>query len=56
MKNGLVPGTLNCEEPDPEFEFPIQTENTTKHIRQAMTNSFAFGGNNAALVFGRLNE
>ena len=56
MNNDLVPGTLNCEEPDPEIAFPIQTENTTKHIRLAMTNSFAFGGNNAALVFGRLNE
>jgi 3-oxoacyl-[acyl-carrier-protein] synthase-1 len=56
MKHGTVPGTLNCEEPDPDFEFPILTENTEKPIRYAMTNSFGFGGNNATLIFGRVND
>jgi 3-oxoacyl-[acyl-carrier-protein] synthase-1 len=56
MKHGIVPGTLNCEEPDPEFSFPILTQNTKSPIRHAMTNSFGFGGNNAALIFGRIND
>jgi len=56
MKHGLLPGTLNCDHPDPEFKFPILTENTQKPIRTAMMNSFGFGGNNASLIFGRLND
>jgi len=55
MKSGLIPGTLNCREPDPEFRFPILTENTHRPVRISMTNSFGFGGNNASLVFGRIN-
>jgi 3-oxoacyl-[acyl-carrier-protein] synthase-1 len=53
MQHDLMPGTLNCERPDPEFRFPILQENAAAPIRCAMTNSFGFGGNNAALVFGR---
>jgi len=56
MANSLVPGTLNCEVPDPEFRFPILQSNVTKSIQYAMTNSFGFGGNNAALVFGKIND
>jgi 3-oxoacyl-[acyl-carrier-protein] synthase-1 len=53
MTNGLIPGTLNCEAPDLEFRFPILQPNVRKSIRYSMTNSFGFGGNNAALIFGR---
>lgn len=52
MSHALIPGTLNCERPDPAFAFPILKENVEQPIRYAMTNSFGFGGNNAALVFG----
>lgn len=52
MQHGLMPGTLNCEQTDPTFRFPILKENVVRPIRYAMTNSFGFGGNNAALVFG----
>jgi 3-oxoacyl-[acyl-carrier-protein] synthase-1 len=55
MNRDLIPGTLNCEQPDPEFMFPILRSNVTKSIRNAMTNSFGFGGNNATLIFGRIN-
>lgn len=51
MSTGLVPGTLNCRRVDPDFEFPIQTENRSGRLRYAMSNSFGFGGSNAALVF-----
>jgi 3-oxoacyl-[acyl-carrier-protein] synthase-1 len=56
MKHGIVPGTLNCEEPDPEFKFPILLQNAHQPIRHAMSNSFGFGGNNAALIFGQNND
>lgn len=56
MRYGLIPGTLNCEEPDPELAFPVLTENVPKPIRHGMTNSFGFGGNNATLIFGHIND
>jgi len=56
MKCGLVPGTLNCRKPDPDFSFPILTENLERSVAVGMTNSFGFGGNNASLVFGRTDD
>lgn len=56
LHTGLIPGTLNRVTDDPEFRFPIMTENVEKTVRYAMTNSFGFGGNNASLVFGRCDE
>lgn len=53
LRTGLVPGTLNRELDDPEFRFPIMTENVEKTVNYSMTNSFGFGGNNASLVFGK---
>lgn len=55
LETGLLPGTLNCEQTDPEFPFPIMQQNVKKSIRYSMTNSFGFGGNNASLVFMRNN-
>lgn len=52
MVTGLVPGTLNCLAVDPGFEVPIQQENAPGRLKYAMSNSFGFGGNNAALAFG----
>ncbi len=56
IQAGQVPGTLNCEEPDPESELGIQTETVSMDIRHAISNSFGFGGNNATLVFGRMHD
>ncbi|MDH3613126.1 MAG: beta-ketoacyl-ACP synthase [Gammaproteobacteria bacterium] len=56
MRHGLIPGTLNCEEQDPDAAFGVLTENSHKPISNAMTNSFGFGGNNAVLIFGRTND
>lgn len=56
MKSNRAPGTLNCEFPDSSFAFPVLTQNTKATINYAMTNSFGFGGNNAALIFGRAND
>jgi len=56
MRTGLNPGTLNCEQPDPELAFPVLTENVRRPINYGMTNSFGFGGNNATLIFGQIND
>ena len=55
MSNGAVPGTLNCEEMDPEIEFQVITENVAADINYALSNSFGFGGNNASVIFGRID-
>jgi len=56
MRHGLVPGTLNCEQPDPAMPFPVFAGNVEKPLRYAMTNSFGFGGNNASLLFGHARD
>jgi 3-oxoacyl-[acyl-carrier-protein] synthase-1 len=52
MASGLVPGSLNCEQPDPACGPQLQRENARRGVRIAMNNSFGFGGNNCSLVFG----
>jgi 3-oxoacyl-[acyl-carrier-protein] synthase-1 len=56
MSTGKVPGTLNCEQSDPELDFQVITDNVDKPLRLAMTNSFGFGGNNATLIFGHAHD
>lgn len=53
LNTDLIPGTLNRETNDPEFRFPVLTDNVESHLEYSMSNSFGFGGNNASLVFGR---
>jgi 3-oxoacyl-[acyl-carrier-protein] synthase-1 len=56
MRYGMVPGTLNCDQPDPDFAFHVAQQNVQRRVRYAMTNSFGFGGNNATLVFGQAHD
>jgi 3-oxoacyl-[acyl-carrier-protein] synthase-1 len=53
IRSGCVPGTLQFEEPDPETEITVEAENSAMNVRYALSNSFGFGGSNAALVFGQ---
>jgi len=53
LSDGLLPGTLNSEIPDPACGPQIRFSNAQADIRYAMNNSFGFGGNNCSLVFGR---
>jgi 3-oxoacyl-[acyl-carrier-protein] synthase-1 len=52
LATGLVPGSLNCDEPDPACGPQLQRDNAQRGVRIAMNNSFGFGGNNCSLVFG----
>ena len=52
IATGLVPGSLNCEQPDPACGPQLQRENMHRGVHVAMNNSFGFGGNNCSLVFG----
>ncbi len=55
MKEGFIAGSANIGELDPRCaDFPIVRESRDADLRTVMSNSFGFGGTNAALVFGRI--
>jgi 3-oxoacyl-[acyl-carrier-protein] synthase-1 len=56
LKSGLVPGTLNLQEVDPEFDIAMSAHNQTANLRHVMSNSFGFGGNNASLIFSHTTQ
>lgn len=51
MREGFVPPTINWLERDPKCDLdPVPNQGRKHPIRAAMSNSFAFGGLNAAIV------
>jgi 3-oxoacyl-[acyl-carrier-protein] synthase II len=53
ISRGWIPPTLNLEDPDPACDLPYTNgPGETREVRYAISNSFGFGGINAALVFG----
>jgi len=55
IKHGVVPPTINLENPDPECDLDY-VPNTARErkIRLALNNSFGFGGHNVTLAFKAL--
>lgn len=53
LESGKIPASVGCASPDPEFPVSPVTRLTTVEGRAALSQSLAFGGNNAALVFGK---
>jgi 3-oxoacyl-[acyl-carrier-protein] synthase II len=51
VEHGFIPATLNYEHRDPECDLDYTPESVTKSIKIALSNSFGFGGQNAALIF-----
>lgn len=53
INEGWVPPTIGLDEPDPECDLDyIPNVGRDMKVRFAMSNSFAFGGLNAVLIFG----
>jgi 3-oxoacyl-[acyl-carrier-protein] synthase II len=58
IREGIVPPTINLDEVDPECAGVDHVANTarTADVRIALSTAFGFGGHNAILVLGRLEE
>jgi 3-oxoacyl-(acyl-carrier-protein) synthase len=51
IRHAFIPPTLNCDEPDPDLGLDyVPHRGRPCNVRCAMSNSFAFGGNNVALL------
>jgi 3-oxoacyl-[acyl-carrier-protein] synthase II len=56
LRDGIVPPTLNLDDPSPGCDIDLVPHKAKeRHVRYALSNSFGFGGTNAALVFGRVS-
>lgn len=54
LQNGIIPPTINYEDPDPELDLNYTPNQAVKkQIRYALSNNFGFGGHNASLVAGK---
>lgn len=54
LHEGIIPPTINYSTPDPECDLDYTPNEASKRdIQIAISNSFAFGGNNVCLVFRR---
>lgn len=57
IRNSMVPPTANYETRDPQCDLDyVPGKARKKQIRVVLSNSFAFGGNNTVLVFGKCKE
>jgi 3-oxoacyl-[acyl-carrier-protein] synthase II len=52
LKNGIIPPTINLDEPSPECDLDYTPKVAKKReIKYALSNTFGFGGHNASLLF-----
>jgi len=57
IKTGIIPPTVNLETPDPDCDLDYTPNKAAvRDVEYAMSNSFAFGGQNASLVLKRYSE
>ena len=55
MAQGRIPPTIHFEEPDPECDLDcVPNEAREIDVAVAMNNAYAFGGNNASVLFRRV--
>lgn len=57
IKDGIIPPTMNYDEPDPELDLDYVPNKARKQdLNVVLSNSFAFGGHNATLVFKKYSS
>jgi 3-oxoacyl-[acyl-carrier-protein] synthase II len=57
VKHQMIPPTINYDTPDPECDLDyVPNSKRAATIEYALSNSFGFGGTNAALLFKRYEE
>ena len=55
IREGFIPPTLRLDHPDPACDLDLVPHTSRAiEISVALSNSFAFGGNNTALIFRKL--
>jgi 3-oxoacyl-[acyl-carrier-protein] synthase II len=56
LRDQIIPPTINYEHPDPECDLDYVPQRARKaELEYALSNSFGFGGTNAALLFKRFH-
>jgi 3-oxoacyl-[acyl-carrier-protein] synthase II len=54
LSRGFIPPTIHSGERDPECDLDYVTEGArSADLRRVLSNSFAFGGNNTTVIFGK---
>ena len=54
IQQGFIPPTVNYRQNDPQCDLDYVTSGSRKaDLRAVLSNSFAFGGNNTTLIFGK---
>jgi 3-oxoacyl-[acyl-carrier-protein] synthase II len=54
IRDGRIPPTANLEQPDEGLLLNLPTTEREQRVRYALSNSFGFGGTNAALLFAAM--
>ncbi len=52
IDKGIVPSNIGLQTMDPDFRLALVEKPSRMPVRNVLSNSFGFGGNNAVLVFG----
>ncbi len=57
LQNSTIPPTINLDTPDPECDLDYTpNQPRERKLKAAMSNSFGFGGHNASLIVGQLQN
>jgi 3-oxoacyl-[acyl-carrier-protein] synthase II len=57
LTHGFIPATINYRNRDPQCDLDYVTEGARRaDLRVVLSNSFAFGGNNTTVIFGKYDQ